>query len=111
MSQAPPLTVPPFQAVSGSYRMRQQCHRVQRLINALLPALPPGDVLAVLKDRKFFAELDLDLGAQAIAELADPAVIVLIIEAGVAHKRRGLTWHETPLPSRNQTADRAIHVR
>lgn len=49
--------------------------------------------LAILKDREFFAELHLDLGAQPLAELADPTVIVLIIKAGIAQKRRGLTWH------------------
>jgi len=83
--------------------------RVQRLINALLPCLTPGDVVAILKDRELFPRLHPDLGAQPLTELGELTVIVLIMKTDVGHERGRLAWHETPLPlTCNKTARRAI---
>jgi hypothetical protein len=76
----------------GNDRDKQR-HRVQGLLDSDLPVLTPGDVFAVLKDREFLAGLHLDLGAEPLAELGELAVVVLVIEAHVAHERGRLFAH------------------
>ena len=69
---------------------QQQRHNVQGLFDALLPVLFPGDVGPVLEYRELLTRLHPDFGGQTISELAELAVVVLVIEAGVAHKGRRL---------------------
>ena len=78
---------------------QQQCHRVQCLVKPLLPVLPPGDVMAILKDQKLLAGLHPDLGAESLTELAELTVVVLIIETDVAHERGWVAWHDSPPPT------------
>ncbi|CAM5688517.1 hypothetical protein SGLAM104S_07720 [Streptomyces glaucescens] len=84
---------------------QQQRHRVQRLVDALLPVLAPGDVVAVLEDGEFLAGLRPDLRGEPFPELRELAVVVLIVEADMAHERRGLHRHGIPLPSQCVNSD------
>src|SRR5690348_15187358 len=81
----------------GNYRY-QKSHRIQRLVNTLLPVLPPGDIVAVLEDQKLLACLHPDLGGKSLAELRKLAVVMLVVEAHVAHERGRLAWHGVHLP-------------
>ena len=48
--------------------------------------LSPGDVVAILKDRELLASLHAYLSAEALAELAELTIVMLVVEADVAHE-------------------------
>ena len=74
---------------AGRHDDQQQGGAVQRPVDALLPVLPPGDVVAVLEDRELGAGLCADLGGEPVAELADQSVVVAVVEPDVAQERSG----------------------
>src|SRR5205823_8497924 len=75
------------------YDRDQECRRIERFIDAKLPLLAPTDVVAVLEDVKGAAGLHAHLAAEARAELAQPPILVLVVEPHITQKRDRFLVH------------------
>lgn len=62
-------------------------NRLQRRINLLLKLLPPRNVLRVLKNLANPPRLRLHLTGQALPQQRQMPAVMLVIKAGITHKR------------------------
>src|SRR5205085_5780684 len=72
----------------------EEGHHIDRFFDPLPPLLSPGNVLPVLENHERFAGLHAHLSAEALAEIGQTSVLVLVLETHVAHETG---WQEAHL--------------